>query len=230
MITPAAIQSLQQTAIVVGGANAVGFAITAAFRTHQITDLVGVGSFVLATINLSRNQMHGSSDIVLGNLLRNRLFWINAGVMIWGSRLASFLFNRILLIKEDYRLKKFFPQHGEGWFDKKRSNFPVNLAFFWSIQSAWGIICMLPVSLANSLPWKSSAALSLSSVATSQTVSNMLAKLPVATKPAALAAVSALSWLPVAGLAAGIAIEALADHQKHVFRLNKANDDKWCDV
>ncbi|RYG65177.1 DUF1295 domain-containing protein [archaeon] len=29
---------------------------------------------------------------------------------------------------------------------------------------------------------------------------------------------------------AGIAMEAVADYQKHVFRLNKSNDDKWCDV
>lgn len=201
MLTPSALQTLKQTALVVGGANAVGFAITAAFKTHQITDLVGVGSFVLATINLSRHQLQGNPELVLAQLLKNRLFWINAGVMIWGSRLASFLFKRILLIKEDYRLKKFFPQHGEGWFDAKKSNFPLNLAFFWSIQSAWGIICMLPVSIANSLPWQTSAALSLSTA--NSVVSSIAAKLPVIARPFAQAAASALPWLPVAGIVAG---------------------------
>ncbi|RYG65176.1 DUF1295 domain-containing protein [archaeon] len=203
MLTPSVLQSLQQTALVVGGANAVGFAITATFKTHQITDLVGVGSFVLATVNLTRNQLQGNQDLVLAQLIKSRIFWINAGVMVWGSRLASFLFNRILLIKEDYRLKKFFPQHGEGWFDAKKSNFPVNLAFFWLIQSIWGIICMLPVSMANSLPWQASVAVSLSNTA-NLLASNVAAKLIASVRPFFLVVASTLPWMPVAGMMAGM--------------------------
>ena len=45
--------NLQNVGMVIGGCNLVGFMASAAFETHKITDLVGVGSFVTAAVSLS---------------------------------------------------------------------------------------------------------------------------------------------------------------------------------
>ena len=45
--------NMKHVGMVIGGCNLVGFIASAAFETHKITDLVGVGSFVAAAISLS---------------------------------------------------------------------------------------------------------------------------------------------------------------------------------
>jgi steroid 5-alpha reductase family enzyme len=81
-----------------------------------------------------------------------RVFLVNAGVVLWGSRLSTYLFHRVLKLGEDKRLHKFYRDKDEPYLDSKRSNFPLNLASFWVIQAAWGYVCMLPVTLLNSIP------------------------------------------------------------------------------
>lgn len=66
--------------------------------------------------------------------------------------IASYLFSRVLRVGEDKRLRKFFKAKDEGFLDKTKSNFPVKLAYFWSIQSLWGFLVLLPVTYVNSVP------------------------------------------------------------------------------
>lgn len=207
--------NLQQTALVVGGANAVGFALTAGFQMHHLTDLVGVGSFVLATARLSSIN----PAFQLKNIPDSRLVLVNLAVGVWGTRLASYLFHRILHIHEDKRLNKFFPQPGEGFFDRTKSNFPIGLGMFWSIQALWGMICLLPVTLLNAAPLDH---VQLSLQQGSQALQKAI------NLPGGIAKM--LVCLPILGMGAGLAIEAIADYQKYKFRSNAANDGKWCDV
>jgi len=117
-----------------------------------ITDLVGVGSFGIA-----------ASSFLKQSLARNpRALFLNVAVVLWSSRLASYLFTRVNKLGEDKRLRPFFPQEGEGVLDSSRSNFPLNLAAFWGIQAAWGLITLIPLVLVNSVP---SVALSPVSIA-----------------------------------------------------------------
>lgn len=146
MIVPA-LSNIGRVGAVVGGCNAVGFLLTAALETHKITDLIGAGSFVAATVDLSMKN----------NLFSNafsypKLALINLGVAVWGARLATFLFRRVLQVGEDKRLNKLFRQPGEGYLDPKRSLFPLKLGMFWTIQAAWGFLCLLPVALINAVP------------------------------------------------------------------------------
>lgn len=223
-----ALQAIKQTAIVVGGANAVGFLITALLKTHKITDLIGTGSFVLASLQLTKNNWKTIFHNPAIPWFQNRLFWINAGVILWGSRLGAYLFSRILYTHEDKRLAKFFPEKDEGLFDKTKSNFPINLGGFWSIQALWGIICLLPVSMINSIPNSNTA------VANALSSLNIKAVADVFVKNLGSGASKLLSlpvgWLPIAGIFTGIAIESIADYQKTKYRSNKSNDNHWCNV
>lgn len=145
-----AVVNIARVGAVVGGCNAVGYALTAAFETHKLTDLVGAGSFVAATLALSYNN--GLLKLGSGPISHLKLLLVNVGVILWGSRLASYLFSRVLKVGEDKRLNKFFRKPGESYFDLKASFFPVRLATFWTIQAAWGVLCLLPVTLFNSVP------------------------------------------------------------------------------
>jgi steroid 5-alpha reductase family enzyme len=131
------------SAVVVGGLNFVGYSVTALTGTHKITDLVGTGAFVASSI-LCSWKSHGS--------FRNmplRPLAINLAVGVWGVRLASYLFYRILKTGEDDRLKGFFKAEDEAWFDRSKSFFPVNLAGFWIIQSLWAWVVSMPVTMAT---------------------------------------------------------------------------------
>ncbi|KAJ1435542.1 hypothetical protein B484DRAFT_359097 [Ochromonadaceae sp. CCMP2298] len=203
--------NLRHVGLVIGGCNAVGYAITAGLETHKITDLVGVGSFVVAALSLSqRNGLLASA--MAGSLAHPKLLLINVGVAIWGGRLASYLFSRVLQVGEDKRLHKFFRKPGEKYLDPKGSFFPVRLSFFWSIQAAWGFLCMLPVTLLNSLP-----------LILKDGTHNPALRI------AGTPAMTALALLPIVGLYSGILIESLADWQKSSYRNDKKNDGHWCD-
>eukprot|EP01041_Mallomonas_annulata_P014942 gene14942-31730_t len=139
------VQNLKHVSAVIGACNLAGFTATALFETHKITDLVGVGAFVAATVSLQ--SRYGRNPLT--NL---RLTLINGAVIAWGARLSGFLFYRVLKLGDDKRLESFFKAPGEGFLDSSKSFFPLKLASFWAIQSAWGIVCMLPVTLVNSLP------------------------------------------------------------------------------
>lgn len=226
--------ALREAAIVIGGANAVGFAVSAGFQTHIFTDLVGVGSFVLTTLRLS--SLQNKQQLLKIPIFDNRLLLVNALVGLWGSRLVSYLFHRILYIKEDKRLHVFYPAPGEGYLDAKRSNFPLKLLSFWSIQAMWGFITMLPVTLLNGAILKNPANLELLSFSKSSeklfSFVGGLLKLPsegVATSALKLGCKAAVI-LPVVTLAGGIAIEAIADYQKYKYKSDPKTKDHWCDV
>lgn len=226
---------LQQAALVIASANAVGFSLSAAFRTHILTDLVGVGSFVLTTLRLSALQKDGQLTNV--PWWDNRLLLVNALVGVWGIRLASYLFHRINYIKEDKRLAKFYPGPGEGFLDTARSNFPVRLGSFWSIQALWGFLTMLPVTLLNSAALNAGSAADGGRplISISESATQLLKALPSAVAAAVPAEAlrlgsRALVSAPFVSLAAGIAIETLADYQKYQFKSDARNADRWCDV
>lgn len=205
MLSP--ISNLKHVGLVVGGCNTIGYLLTAAFETHKLTDLVGTGSFVVATASLAhRNGVFSS----VKSLASSRQIVVNVAIMIWGSRLASYLFTRVLKLGEDKRLNKFYRQPGEPYFDSKRSNYPIKLSTFWIIQSLWGFLLLLPVTFLNSAP-------------ASTTALNLFTR-----HPSPLMRV--LTWLPVATLYGGLLLEAVADYQKSRFRDDKRNDGHWCDV
>jgi steroid 5-alpha reductase family enzyme len=146
-----ALSNLRTAASLIFGCNLFGYAATVAFETHKLTDLIGAGSFVVATVYLSyQNELH--RNIILGEFQHKKLILVNIGVVLWGVRLSTFLFSRVLKVGEDKRLRKFFRKPGESYFDSNASFFPVRLATFWFIQSLWGILCLLPVIFLNSVP------------------------------------------------------------------------------
>jgi steroid 5-alpha reductase family enzyme len=211
MLSPQALLgNLKHVAAVIGGCNAIGFGITATLETHKITDLVGVGSFGLATISLAHRNGLLTGFKSLSSLNKWRVMLVNVGVMLWSSRLATFLFSRILHTSEDKRLNKFFRKPGEGYLDSSQSFFPIKLFSFWSIQAVWGFVCMLPVTLLNSVNFSHP----------SPNLSIISGGNPFATL---------VSFLPIAGIFAGVILEAVADSQKNVYRNDANNKDHWCD-
>lgn len=202
-----ALSNLKLVAGVVGGCNLVGYGLTALFETHKLTDLIGTGSFVVATYCLTRKNHLFEG---LNQPANWRLKAINLGVMLWGTRLALYLFSRVLKLGHDERLNKFFRKPGESYFDKSASNFPIRLSYFWIIQSMWGFLLLLPVTFLNSVP--------LGTPSLTQAVSS--ASLPL----------KILTLIPTLGMFGGIIIEAIADNQKSVYRGNPKNNGHWCDV
>ena len=131
--------NLKHVGCVVGGCNVFGYLATAVFETHKLTDLVGTGAFVAAASSLSfRNNLFKF------NASNLRLKLVNFGIMLWGARLSTYLFTRVLKLGEDKRLEKFFRKPGEPYFDKTGSNYPVRLSIFWSLQAMWGFLLLLP--------------------------------------------------------------------------------------
>ena len=118
--------NLKHVGMVIGGCNLVGFLASAGLETHKITDLVGVGSFVAAALSLSLrnpaifNRMKVIPFVaergVLGRLTQfgelnvnfgtARVLIANGIVIIWGARLSTYLFHRVLKLGEDKRLDK----------------------------------------------------------------------------------------------------------------------------
>jgi len=178
------------SAAVVGGINLGGFAVTAATHTHKLVDLCGTGSFVASALATCAVCVKEFKRVSPGKPLPIRPIVMTAGVVFWGTRLASFLFYRIMTSPEDKRFDTFFPAKGE---------LPIKLAGFWSIQATWGFVCLLPVTLACRLK-------------------------------SASAPVGPAFWIAMGCFAAGFMCEAVADHQKMMFKSVPGNKDLWCDV
>ena len=64
----------------------------------------------------------------------SRSVLLAAAVTVWGARLGIHLFERIMNSPKDPRLDQFLKKPDEKWFDKSKSNFPISLAGFWTIQ------------------------------------------------------------------------------------------------
>lgn len=107
------------------GINLFFFLIAFSFKTDKVTDLsYSLSFFVLAPVLL----------IASGKGFAQQQLVLTLAIMLWGFRLGSYLFARILITKTDDR------------FDDKRSN-PVNLIRFWVLQTIAVWVIMLPFSL-----------------------------------------------------------------------------------
>jgi steroid 5-alpha reductase family enzyme len=221
--------ALKQSIAVIGGCNAVGFALSAAFETHKLTDLVGVGSFVAASIHYS--YTNGLLKFIVSNptkIFRNlpllHLTLINLGVIFWGTRLSTYLFGRVLAVGEDKRLDKFYKEKDEKYLDYNKSFYPLKLGFFWSIQALWGIIGMLPITFLNSIPRVESLIQHTKFIDSNQ----IIKLLGFSLNQGILSKI--LLFLPISGIVTGLIIETIADYQKNKYRKNIENKNHWCDV
>eukprot|EP01023_Acetabularia_acetabulum_P026388 TRINITY_DN2507_c0_g2_i1.p1 TRINITY_DN2507_c0_g2~~TRINITY_DN2507_c0_g2_i1.p1 ORF type:complete len:300 (+),score=50.65 TRINITY_DN2507_c0_g2_i1:87-986(+) len=122
--------------------NSTGFLITMVTQTHKITDLFGTGAFVLSAIATHRASCQLFNQPVLKP---TPSAVATLSVMLWGIRLGGFLFSRILHTTKDDRLDFLFKKEGEKWFTGP-SSYPFKLFGFWTIQSLWGWVVMLPVT------------------------------------------------------------------------------------
>jgi steroid 5-alpha reductase family enzyme len=97
-------------------------------KKDKVTDFAGGTNFVILAVLTF--ILHRSFEI--------RQIVMTALIILWGIRLAGFLFFRIILWGKDNR------------FDDKRDSV-ARLAAFWTIQAFWVFICSLPVIFVNSL-------------------------------------------------------------------------------
>jgi steroid 5-alpha reductase family enzyme len=102
--------------LVISFAIQIGFFLLAAtFKTDKVTDLSYSLTFItLALLLLFTNQMFFTTQVIIALL-----------IVIWGIRLAVYLFSRILNIGRDSR------------FDDIRDNF-LKFAGFWTLQAVSG--------------------------------------------------------------------------------------------
>jgi steroid 5-alpha reductase family enzyme len=221
--------ALRNSAVIIGGCNAVGFGISAVCETHKLTDLVGVGSFVAASVHYS--YTNGLFKTIVSNptkIFRNlpllHLTLVNLGVILWGTRLSTYLFNRALSVDIDKRISKTYKEKDEKYLDINKSFYPLKLGFFWSLQALWGIIAMLPVTFLNSIPRVESLIQQTKFIDSNQIIKLLGLSLNqgLLTKT--------LVFLPIGGIFAGIIVESIADIQKNKYRKNIENKNHWCDV
>ncbi|CAM9770453.1 unnamed protein product [Pylaiella littoralis] len=192
---------------VIGGANLIGFGITASTKTHKLTDLTGAGAFVLSATACAWKSGSFQSGAV-------RPLLLNVAVGVWGVRLASYLFARIIKTGEDQRLARYFPAKDEGWLDSARSFFPVNLAAFWTIQASWSCEQLLLLSLSLAMwAWVVSLPVTLANFS-----------------PARAVPMGVGGWACFGIAAAGLAVETVADYQawgKFQFKNDPDNKGKF---
>lgn len=108
------------------------FVVAASFKTDKVTDVAYGLSFVaLAWFSL----LNGTNQVLSWSSYH---LLLTLAVTIWGLRLATYLFIRILKIKRDTR------------FDQIRNNF-WQFARFWLLQAVSVWVISLPISYALSL-------------------------------------------------------------------------------
>eukprot|EP00179_Madagascaria_erythrocladioides_P005807 CAMPEP_0198312428 /NCGR_PEP_ID=MMETSP1450-20131203/3800_1 /TAXON_ID=753684 ORGANISM="Madagascaria erythrocladiodes, Strain CCMP3234" /NCGR_SAMPLE_ID=MMETSP1450 /ASSEMBLY_ACC=CAM_ASM_001115 /LENGTH=109 /DNA_ID=CAMNT_0044015373 /DNA_START=21 /DNA_END=347 /DNA_ORIENTATION=+ len=106
-----AANALWLSAKVVVGMNAAGFCVTAATKTHKITDLTGTAAFAastLATAYAATAAAPGASPVAVWRAMPLRTQLLAACVSLWSARLGSHLFARVVRVGEDRRLRRFF--------------------------------------------------------------------------------------------------------------------------
>jgi steroid 5-alpha reductase family enzyme len=108
---------------IIVGANVLGFLISLTTGSHLHVDLLGTGAFAAAALPTLMNKT-----------LPDRVRLSSAAVLTWSSKLAAFLFYRILQNGHDGRLDDILAH-------------PLYAAGFWTFSMAWGILCTLPHSL-----------------------------------------------------------------------------------
>jgi len=233
---------------IIGSINSIGFFITALTKTHKLTDLLGAGSFVIATgwLTLTHPTLQGKELIGI----------VNMAVMIWGIRLAGYLFYRILHTHEDKRLQKFFPKPNESFLDTKQSNFPIGLSIFWFLQSMWAMILLIPVVYLNTVKYAHDDIVNNDSnfmklaIPLFQTIPFLATNLPQIVDFGTFVC----QFIGITGMISGISIESLADYQKYAYKeaskvilqqrkkidsptnpdesheREREDEDHWCDI
>jgi len=111
---------LWQSASIIGGANLLGLALSVLTTSHYHVDLLGTGAFALSVIP---QLLDPSSN---GRIKLSATF-----VAVWATKLASFLFYRVIKNKHDARL------------DGTLSTVSGCMGF-WIISALWGVLCALP--------------------------------------------------------------------------------------
>lgn len=111
-----------QAALITLGLQIVFFAYAAFFKTDKVTDLSYGLTFVLVAGYIYY--------LLSGNNPNWAQVWVYPAVILWGARLAGYLFRRILAMGKDDR------------FDGRREDF-WSFASFWGLQaSAIFLICL----------------------------------------------------------------------------------------
>ena len=116
--------SFLQTQAVFVGLNSLGLLISLATGSHLHLDLLGTGAFAAAA----------TVPFFSGSPILPRVKLSSIAVFMWGTKLAAYLFLRVLKVKKDARLTDTLSS-GSG------------AAMFWIISALWGVICSLPFSL-----------------------------------------------------------------------------------
>lgn len=111
--------------------NALGFVITlVAPQCHYHVDLLGTGAFAVAA----------GLPLLLSSSSRTALphpqLLSAAAVILWSTKLALFLFYRVVVHKQDGRLVEILAK-------------PLDAAKFWFVSALWGVVCSLPHFLAT---------------------------------------------------------------------------------
>eukprot|EP01080_Neovahlkampfia_damariscottae_P003088 gene3088-5258_t len=119
-------EPLWSTAVITVFIQLVTYSIAVSFQFDTITDFSGGSNFILLAI----------FGIISRNTYFKRQIIITTMVLIWGVRLALFLFIRVLKRGRDER------------FDKIRIN-PIRFLIFFIIQMIWVWVVSLPVTLMN---------------------------------------------------------------------------------
>lgn len=122
MLTGAAL-----SAAIIGGLNALGLAVTLANPAagEKVTDLLGTGAIALGAIAV---YLRAPAPLPLRAVL------VSGAVVLWGVRLAGFLFYRVLHTGSDSRLSAYFETRASA-------------AAFWATSALWGWLTALPQAL-----------------------------------------------------------------------------------
>lgn len=127
-MTPFDNSMLWQSINTISAANGLGFVISLLTGSHLHLDLLGTGAFALAAAVPLLKAKVGLLALPL------RVKISGAAVVVWGSKLAGFLFFRALQVKHDARL------------DQTLSSVSGTVGF-WVISALWGVVCSLPHTL-----------------------------------------------------------------------------------
>lgn len=110
---------------IIVGLNLLGYGITlAAPQFHYHVDLLGTGAFAVSTI----------PTLLQASKLPARLTLTSAAVAVWSTKLAGYLFYRVLQRGSDTRMDDVLSS-------------PYYAAGFWIYSAAWGVVCSLPYSI-----------------------------------------------------------------------------------
>jgi steroid 5-alpha reductase family enzyme len=120
-VVSAGLRPVQKAAAIFGTANAVGFGISATTGSHYHLDAIGTGAFALAAMALRGTELRQQVSA--------------AAISVWATKLAGFLFYRVLQVQHDARLDAMLSTTGGA-------------LGFWVVSFAWGWIVSLPHSVA----------------------------------------------------------------------------------